>query len=60
MAVGIIIGAAFSTIVKSLVDDIIMPPTGMITGGFDLSNMFMPLNGEARAPTINYGIFATA
>ncbi len=67
MAVGIIIGAAFSTIVKSLVDDIIMPPMGVITGGVDFSNMFIPLNGEhygslvqarqAGAPTINYGIF---
>ena len=67
MAVGIIIGAAFSTIVKSLVDDIIMPPMGVITGGVDFSSMFIPLNGEhydslalarqAGAPTINYGIF---
>ena len=46
MAVGIIIGAAFSTIVKSLVDDIIMPPMGVITGGVDFSSMFIPLNGE--------------
>jgi len=67
MAVGIIIGAAFSTIVKSLVDDIIMPPMGVITGGVDFSSMFIPLNGEhydslaqarqAGAPTVNYGIF---
>ena len=67
MAVGIIIGAAFSTIVKSLVDDIIMPPMGVITGGVDFSNMFIPLNGEhydtlaqarqAGAATINYGTF---
>jgi large conductance mechanosensitive channel len=67
MAVGIIIGAAFSTIVKALVDDIIMPPMGVVTGGVDFSNMFIPLNGEhydslalARqggAPTVNYGIF---
>jgi large conductance mechanosensitive channel len=67
MAVGIIIGAAFSTIVKSLVDDIIMPPMGVVTGGVDFSNMFIPLNGEhydslalarqAGAPTVNYGIF---
>jgi len=40
MAVGIIIGAAFSTIVRSLVDDIIMPPIGVVTGGVDFSNMF--------------------
>ena len=67
MAVGIIIGAAFSTIVTSLVDDIIMPPMGVVTGGVDFSNMFIPLNGEhydslalarqAGAPTVNYGIF---
>ena len=46
MAVGIIIGAAFSTIVRSLVDDIIMPPIGVVTGGVDFSNMFIALNGE--------------
>ena len=67
MAVGIIIGAAFSTIVRSLVDDIIMPPMGVITGGVDFSNMFFALNGEhypslaaakqAGAPTINFGLF---
>ena len=43
MAVGIIIGAAFSTIVRSLVDDIIMPPIGVITGGMDFSNLFVTL-----------------
>ncbi|HZP09338.1 large conductance mechanosensitive channel protein MscL [Methyloceanibacter sp.] len=67
MAVGIIIGAAFSTIVKSLVDDVITPPLSVVTGGIDFSNLFIPLNGEhydtlaqarqAGAPTINYGIF---
>jgi large conductance mechanosensitive channel len=67
MAVGIIIGAAFSTIVKSMVDDIIMPPIGVLTGGVDFSNMFLALNGEhydslaqarqAGAPTINFGVF---
>ena len=46
MAVGVIIGAAFSTIVKSLVDDIIMPPIGVVTGGVDFSSIFIPLNGE--------------
>ena len=64
MAVGIIIGAVFSTIVKSLVDDI-MPPIGVITGGMDFSNMFVALNGQhydslavarhAGAPTMNIG-----
>jgi large conductance mechanosensitive channel len=67
MAVGIIIGAAFSTIVRSLVDDIIMPPIGVVTGGVDFSNMFIALNGEsypslaaarqAGAPTVNFGLF---
>ncbi len=67
MAVGIIIGAAFSTIVKSLVEDIVMPPIGVLTGGVDFSNMFIPLNGEhydflaqarqAGAPTMNFGLF---
>ncbi|MGH6867248.1 MAG: MscL family protein [Methyloceanibacter sp.] len=42
-AVGIIIGAAFSTIVKSLVDDIIMPAIGVLTGGVDFSDLFMTL-----------------
>jgi large conductance mechanosensitive channel len=67
MAVGIIIGAAFSTIVRSLVDDIIMPPIGVVTGGVDFSNMFIALNGESYpslaaarqsgAPTVNFGLF---
>jgi large conductance mechanosensitive channel len=67
MAVGIIIGAAFGTIVKSLVDDILMPPLGLATGGVDFSNMFIALNGgdygslaqarQAGAPTINFGLF---
>ena len=67
MAVGIIIGAAFGTIVKSLVDDILMPPLGLATAGVDFSNMFIALNGEdygslaqarqAGAPTINFGLF---
>jgi large conductance mechanosensitive channel len=67
MAVGIIIGAAFSTIVRSLVDDIVMPPMGVVTGGVDFSNMFVALNGQhydslaqakqAGAPTVNFGVF---
>jgi large conductance mechanosensitive channel len=67
MAIGIIIGAAFSTIVKSLVDDMIMPPIGVLTGGVDFSNIFLPLNGgdyatlaqarQAGAPTLNIGLF---
>jgi large conductance mechanosensitive channel len=67
MAVGIIIGAAFSTIVNSLVNDIIMPPIGVVTGGIDFSNLFITLGGasydslaaakQAGAPTINIGVF---
>ncbi len=67
MAVGIIIGAAFSSIVKSLVDDIIMPPIGMAIGGIDFSDLFVNLSEvkyeslvdakTAGAATINYGVF---
>jgi large conductance mechanosensitive channel len=67
MAVGIIIGAAFGTIVKSLVDDIIMPPIGKLIGGIDFSDLFINLSegsytslAEAQAAgaaTINYGLF---
>ena len=67
MAVGIIIGAAFGTIVKSLVADVIMPPVGLLLGGVDFSSLFITLGDgsfdsldaakEAGAATINYGIF---
>jgi large conductance mechanosensitive channel len=67
LAVGIIMGAAFTGIVNSLVKDIIMPPIGKIMGGFDFSNYFIALSEtgyatlkaaqEAGVPTINYGIF---
>ena len=67
MAVGIVIGAAFSTIVQSLVNDIIMPPIGLITGGVDFSDLYINLSGgdyqslaqarEAGAATINMGVF---
>jgi len=67
MAIGIIIGAAFGPIVKSLVNDVIMPPIGLLMGHVDFSNLFIPLNGqhyaslaaakEAGAATINYGVF---
>jgi large conductance mechanosensitive channel len=67
LAVGIIIGAAFTGIVSSLVADIIMPPIGKIMGGIDFSNFFINLSeGEyatlkaakdAGAATINYGVF---
>ena len=45
LAVGIIIGAAFTTIVNSLVNDIIMPPIGLVLGGIDFSNFFVTLKG---------------
>jgi large conductance mechanosensitive channel len=70
LAVGIIIGAAFTGIVNSLVNDIIMPPIGLLLGGVDFANLFYSLNGtayeslaaakEAGAPTINYGVFINA
>ncbi|MDP2619320.1 MAG: large conductance mechanosensitive channel protein MscL [Hyphomicrobiales bacterium] len=71
MAVGIVIGAAFSTIVKSLVDDILMPPIGLILGGVDFSNIFITLTGtgdyaslkaaqDAGAVTLNIGVFINA
>ena len=67
LAVGIIIGAAFGKIVTSLVNDIIMPPVGLLLGRVDFSNLFLNLSGQpyaslaearaAGAPTINYGVF---
>ena len=70
MAVGIIIGAAFTSIVKSMVDDVLMPPIGVIMGGVDFSNFFLTLAGEeqatlaaaqeAGAATLNYGLFINA
>jgi len=67
LAVGIIIGGAFGTIVNSLVNDIIMPPIGMILGNVNFSDLFINLDGgnykslvdaqTAGAATINYGLF---
>ena len=60
MAVGIIIGGAFGTIVKSLVDDVIMPPIGLLIGGIDFSELALtlkPATAEAAAVAINYGNF---
>ena len=67
MAVGIIIGGAFGKIVSSLVNDVIMPPIGMLLGKVDFSNLFISLSGEhytsladakaAGAATVNYGLF---
>ncbi|AYG58056.1 large conductance mechanosensitive channel protein MscL [Rhizobium jaguaris] len=52
LAVGVIIGGAFGGIVKSLVEDIIMPIVGAIFGGFDFSNHFLPLSSAVNAPTL--------
>ncbi|MEJ8570997.1 large-conductance mechanosensitive channel protein MscL [Microbaculum marinum] len=68
MAVGIVIGGAFGTIVNSLVNDIIMPPVGLALGGVDFSSIMTVLKGEgpypspaaaqeAGAVTINWGLF---
>ena len=60
MAVGIIIGGAFGTIVKSLVADIIMPPIGLLVGGIDFASLVITLReatDTATAVTINYGVF---
>jgi len=70
LAVGIIIGAAFTSIVDSLVKDIIMPPIGLVLGGIDFSDFYINLSGkeyaslaaakEAGAATVNYGVFINA
>lgn len=52
LAVGVIIGAAFSKIVDSLVQDIIMPIVGRIFGGFDFTNYYLPLNGQSMGLTL--------
>ncbi len=67
LAIGVIIGGAFGQIVTSLVNDIIMPPIGLLLGNADFSNLFIDLSGEgyetlaaaqeAGAATINYGLF---
>jgi len=74
MAVGIIIGGAFGTIVKSLVDDVIMPPIGLLLGGVDFTDFFITLRDSAEAGpylslaeakangavTLSYGMFINA
>ncbi|MGE0487427.1 MAG: large-conductance mechanosensitive channel protein MscL [Gammaproteobacteria bacterium] len=60
MAVGIIVGAAFGKIVSSLVNDVIMPPVGLLLGGVNFSDLAVVLKeaqGEVAAVTINYGVF---
>jgi large conductance mechanosensitive channel len=70
LAVGIIIGAAFTGVVNSLVKDIFNPLLGLLIGGIDFANMFVALNGQhyatleaakqAGAPTLNFGLFINA
>ena len=71
LAVGVIIGASFTGIVTSLVNDVIMPPVGLALGGVDFSNFFVVLKGDsavdtlaaakaAKDVTINYGLFINA
>ena len=71
MAVGIVIGAAFGRIVTSFVNDVLMPPIGLLLGSVDFSNFFLTLKGggdyatladaqKAGAVTLNYGVFVTA
>jgi large conductance mechanosensitive channel len=50
LAVGVVIGAAFGNIVKSLVDDLIMPPIGLLTGGADFNNHYLLLKAGEKAP----------
>jgi large conductance mechanosensitive channel len=67
LAIGVIIGAAFGKIITSLVNDILMPPIGLLLGKVDFSNLYLNISGKsyasladaqaAGAPTINYGIF---
>ena len=67
LAVAVVIGGAFGKIVASFVEDVLMPPIGLVLGGSDFSNLFINLSGKdfpsvaaakaAGAPTLNYGIF---
>ena len=70
LAVGVIVGAAFTGVVNSLVTDILMPPIGRLTGNVDFKDLFVSLNGQhyptltaakaAGAPTVNHGLFLNA
>jgi large conductance mechanosensitive channel len=67
LAVGVVIGAAFGTVVTSFVNDLLMPPLGLLLGSVDFTNLFVTLRGgpfpslaaakAAGAPTLNYGVF---
>jgi len=70
LAVGVVIGASFGKVVTSLVEDVIMPPIGLLLGGVDFSNFFVDLSrhgyatlkdaAAAGAPTLRYGLFVNA
>lgn len=60
MAVGVIIGGAFTAIVNSLVNDMLMPLLSLLTGGFDFSGLCIALGEGENAATINYGSFISA
>lgn len=71
LAIGVIIGASFTSIVNSLVNDVIMPPIGLALGGVDFANFFLVIKGDphvetlaaakvAKDVTINYGVFINA
>jgi large conductance mechanosensitive channel len=70
LAIGVIMGAAFGTIVTSFVNDVLMPPIGRLLGGADFKDFFVSLSGQsfptlaaakaAGAPTLNYGVFLNA
>src|SRR5258705_11969025 len=71
LAVGVIIGASFTGIINSLVNDVLMPPIGLALGGVDFANFFVVLKGDphvetlaaakaAKAVTLNYGLFINA
>ena len=60
MAVGIVVGGAFGKITTSFVNDVLMPPVGMLLGGVDFSDLALTLQeaqGEAEAVTLSYGLF---
>ncbi len=67
LAVAVIIGGAFGKIITSFVNDVLMPPFGLLLGGVDFANLFIPLDGQtyesletaktAGAATLNYGVF---
>lgn len=63
MAVGVVIGGAFGKIVSSFLNDVMMPPLGLLTGGVDFTQHALTLkeaSGTAKAVTLNYGAFITA